>query len=643
MLATGKRERVISKLDSYQSCLISIPIERNNSSTIENATEVVFGISIRASAEGVPIDLGIIKKTIPIKKFSEAIGMSQIPKLFQPGRPLNPVESDLFQGRDDILNKIKSSFFEGIQRERYFIDGIRRIGKTSILNFLPLNLPENVIPVLINLDKLGLNSTINSAGILFEFCRLICNSTSKLANVNLELPDEITFNEHPARTFDNFLSIFKKELPGKKPFLMIDEFQVLLTAIEKTGSGPTRDTLVLDLLRGYLDEGEINAIFTGSVRFDRLSGIIDHRIFGSLTRLRVSFLSENGVSSVLKAGIKNWGNVTSETVKRVYELTGGYSWLVQTYGSGLVEILNKECRNITTIDDVDLITNEMVLSNNELFKFWWPIEQLSNDEERFIELFLRKYSEDHVVSTRDFFSNIHSRDQATFRRAFDNLRACEVLESTQNEFLKFGGSVLRRWLEQQMHEGKLKIRVFNQEPNEKKGQAGIFIDHENLLKGVETIGINRGTPMPTQEKEKLDWFNKIITSLLEEAEKRVGFLSYKVTVAFWDRPQEARLLRAYKSHGFSTELPEEMKMENAVDLKVADEVRRARERAMREGTNLGRAIIVSADGDLSHAVRALVNDGVTVEVWGGSNNISKKYIEIVGAENYVALDDVCGL
>jgi hypothetical protein len=46
-----------------------------------------------------------------------------------------------------------------------------------------------------------------------------------------------------------------------------------------------------------------------------------------------------------------------------------------------------------------------------------------------------------------------------------------------------------------------------------------------------------------------------------------------------DRPQEALLLRAYKSHGFSTELPEEMKMENAVDFKVADEVRRAGERA----------------------------------------------------------------
>ena len=68
---------------------------------------------------------------------------------------------------------------------------------------------------------------------------------------------------------------------------MLDEFQDLLLAIGRTGTGKNRDTLVLDLLRSGLENGRLNAIFTGCVRFDRLSNIMNHRIFGSITPLRV--------------------------------------------------------------------------------------------------------------------------------------------------------------------------------------------------------------------------------------------------------------------------------------------------------------------------------------------------------------------
>jgi hypothetical protein len=103
------------------------------------------------------------------------------------------------------------------------------------------------------------------------------------------------------------------------------------------------------------------------------------------------------------------------------------------------------------------------------------------------------------------------------------------------------------------------------------------------------------------------------------------------------------LLPAYFHFGFDPKQPEEVKLENAVDFKVADEVRRAREGSLRENSSLGRAVVISGDGDLSHAVRALVNDGVTVQIWGGSRETCAKYIEIVGSENVIVLDDVCGL
>ncbi|KAA3659386.1 MAG: NYN domain-containing protein [Calditrichaeota bacterium] len=641
----GNKNSIISNLNSQQSAFINFPIRCNGMKSNNGSSNIPVDISIQASAEGFPnVDLGIIKRRIPIKTFKEFIGAEQIPKKFQKVA-LNPSEPDLFQGRDDIMKKIKNSFSGGIQRERYFLDGIRRTGKTSILNFLPRSLPENVIPVLINLDTFGLTAgPIDSPSFLHGICGLMCESMMSGTNNGNEIhpPDKEAFVSNPGQAFNQFLTDFKTKTDGKVPLLMIDEFQTLLEAIARTGSGINRDTLVLDQLRGHLDQGNLYATMTGSVRFDRLSQITDHRIFGSLTRLRVTFLAEESVKQVLHAGLEQWVKIPDETVRKVYQLTGGYPWLIQDYGANLVDLLNDEHRTIATEKDIELITEESILCNNEHFKHWWPTNQLSSEEERFIEELFRKYPDQENVETREFFGSIHHREQPAFRRAFENLRACEVLDSTQTEKLSFRGTVLRRWLEQQIQsDGRLRIRVdYQEKPNTDRGKTGVFIDHENLIKSLERISAARGK---TYSKNKLDWFSHILKNLLSEAENRVGMLGFKVAVAFWNRPEESNLQSAYFDNGFTPAQPENVKLENAVDFKVADEVRRANEQAMREKTWLSRAIIVTGDGDLSHIVRALVNDRVAVQVWAGSKETSNQYQKIVGEENIVALDDVCGL
>jgi len=128
-----------------------------------------------------------------------------------------------------------------------------------------------------------------------------------------------------------------------------------------------------------------------------------------------------------------------------------------------------------------------------------------------------------------------------------------------------------------------------------------------------------------------------------EAERRVGPLKYKVTAAFWNRQHEALLLPPYFTHAFTPVQPEPIKLENAVDFKLQDTIRQAREQALREGEELTRVVLVCGDGDLSHTARALVNDGVSLQIWGGSRNTGDAYIAIVSKDKFVVLDDVSGL
>jgi hypothetical protein len=551
----------------------------------------------------------------------------------------------LFQGRDDVLNKIKGSFGGGVQNERYFLDGIRRIGKTSIINFLPTFLPGNIIPVFIDFDlhSTGVRGQVDSAAVIQNFCLQIRNKCLEYANIELAVPDPDNFKKDTGKAFQDFLALFNQSLPDKTPLLMLDEFQVLLHAISCTGPGSHQDTLVLDQLRGLMDQGYLYMICTGSVRFAGLSKIVPHRIFGSLIPLPISFLSHESVDEVLKAGFEEPVKIPKETVKSIYELTGGYPWLVQAYGSALVDFLNEEHRIEAAPFDVKRITRHSILTNSQNFEFWWPVSQLGIHEERFIERLFREYPDKDTVSIKDYFSGIDAREKAAYMKAFQNLRSCEVLDSTGVNTLKFRGGVLKQWLQTQMQiDNRLRIRVYKEKKTAAQVKTGMFIDHENLVKTLESISRARGITVPDGQ-DKVEWLAGILKRLLEEAKRRTGDVNYKITVAFWSYPGEAQLLSAYFMNGFSPQQPENVKMKNAVDFKLADEVRRVQQQASMENSILGKVIIVSGDGDYVHMVRTLVNEGVDVQIWGGSRAINQNYTKIIGEKNIAAIEDVCGL
>jgi hypothetical protein len=370
---------------------------------------------------------------------------------------------------------------------------------------------------------------------------------------------------------------------------------------------------------------------------------VQHRIFGSFTRLSIPFLSDESTGKVIRSGFEYPVRILQETIRSIYELTGGYPWVVQGYGSALVDLLNDERRIVATPFDVKYITEHIMLSNSQNFEFWWPVNQLGINEERFIERLFREYPNHNYVVIRDFFGSISSREKAAYMNAFKNLKYCEVIDSTQAGTLKIRGSLLKQWLKNQLKaDNKLKISVFQAETGVEHEKTGIFINHENLLKSLEKISLTHGMKVP-EGQGKVDWLSGILKKLLEEAKRRTSDVNYKVTIAFWSHPNEAQLLSAYFMNGFSPHQPENVKMENAVDFKLVDEIRRAQNQASLEDSRLGNVIIVSGEGDYVTMSRTLVNEGVNVQIWGGTFATNQNYAKIVGEDNVVALEDVCGL
>ncbi|MEA2163853.1 MAG: hypothetical protein QOK37_1980 [Thermoanaerobaculia bacterium] len=631
------RQRLVRKLEAAQTVDINFTVALDP--TVRAASEITFDVYVRATVEGfLNVDQPIVQTKLPVKTLLAAIQRDDIPKVFIDSSPLDQ-SSQLFQGRDSLMQRIRNSLYDGTQRERLFLDGIRRVGKSSIINFVPLNVPEGIIAVPLGTEGLGLQVPLDAAVVLGKVAKEI---DATYAARGMKTPD---LAARP--TIDDCSAYFASvaAATGQTPLLMIDEFQEMLKSIKETGRNAE---VILDILRNALEKRFLYGLFTGSIRFSDLSTIVPHRIFGNITRLRVSFLEDQDVAAILRAGFGQWVTATDGAVRSIFDLTGGYPYIVQKVGSALVTLLNEEKRCVASTDDVERVATADLLSDDSIFEYWWPAEQLRRDEERAVELLFHHFPDSTSVPIDDFLARVERREVENLRRALQNLQSCEVLDSTGAGQLRFTAEIIRRWLRGHYHPAERRLRIPAQREMSKAtsvvsdatvmaGQVGVYIDHENFVRSIARIRIARfGDSEPAAR-----WFDRSLNQVLGEVEKRFGRIDQKVAVAFWDRQDEMRLQPSYTRRDFDVRTPERTGKGNEADFKLADEIRRSMAQAKREGASLRDAIVITGDADFTNVISGLKNDGVNVHVWAGGASASQTLVGLVGRDNVVMLDDVC--
>ncbi len=637
LAAVMPRQRLIRRLEAAQTVDINFTITLD--ATARSAAEVTFDMYVRSSVEGfLNVDQPIAQTKLPVRTLRAAINTDEIPKLFIDSSPLDQ-SSQLFHGRDTVMQRIRSSLYDGTQRERLFLDGIRRVGKSSIINFVPLNVPDVIIAVPLGTEGLGLQVPLDAAVVLWKIAKVIDDAFRARAITRPALPTPPTIDGCAAY----FESV--KAVTGYTPLLMVDEFQEMLKSIKETGRNAE---VILDILRNALEKRFIYGLFTGSIRFSSLSTIVPHRIFGNITRLRVSFLEEPDVMAVLRAGFGQWVVATPGAVKSIFELTGGYPYIVQKFGSALVTLLNEEKRCIASSDDVERVASADLLSDDSIFEYWWPTDQLRRDEERAVELLFHHFPDATSVSIDDFLGRVERREVENLRKALQNLQSCEVLDSTGAGQLRFTAEIVRRWLHGHYHRAERRLRIPMQQEDSSLpaivantrpllGHVGVYIDHENFVRSLARIRIARSS----ENEPAVRWFDRSLKQVLGEVEKRFGRIDQKVAVAFWDRQDEMRLQPSYTRRDFDVRTPERTGKGNEADFKLADEIRRSMAQAKLEGASLRDAIVITGDADFTNVISGLKNDGVNVHVWAAGASASQTLIGLVGPENVVMLDDIC--
>ena len=294
-----------------------------------------------------------------------------IAQLFIHGQSLDEDRKSVFIGRDDIVARIESDILNSNLPPLLFLQGPRRMGKSSILKQLPSMLGSQFASCIIDAQNSRTVDSLPACLSWFSMC--ICEGMKKrqLAFQPLKR-EELAVDAFS--TFDDWLLRLESELPtGLRILICLDEYEKLQEAVEK-GWGEA----ILDYLRNlFQNRPALILMLTGSKTFEEMGSIWTSRFISS-RRIRVGRLRKEELRTLLLHPSDDF-NMEYElgAVDAILDAANGQPNLTQNIAHDLVVYMNEEKRFTATIADVETAIERTLDSGSDTFfvNYWNDAEE----------------------------------------------------------------------------------------------------------------------------------------------------------------------------------------------------------------------------------------------------------------------------
>jgi AAA+ ATPase superfamily predicted ATPase len=272
----------------------------------------------------------------------------------------DPVQGNLFVGREDVLRQLEEFWVMGHQLQSVVLYGHRRMGKTSILRNVANCLGSEVKIAYINLLNMG--ATSQGVG---EVLMAISDAISDA--VSCTPPADADLLNLPYRTFERYLKQVEAHLSGGL-IVALDEFEKIEELIE--AEKIPKD--FMGYLRGLVQmSSKVAFAFAGLHTLEEMTADYFQPFFASVIPIHVGFLQPGATRQILANPDEEFPlDYTPEALDQIYALTAGQPYLVQLVGFQLVRRYNdyvfeqgRPRDPVFTVEDV-----EAVINNPEFFK-----------------------------------------------------------------------------------------------------------------------------------------------------------------------------------------------------------------------------------------------------------------------------------
>ncbi|RPI71160.1 MAG: hypothetical protein EHM45_23965, partial [Desulfobacteraceae bacterium] len=323
--------------------------------------------------------------SFPLTLVKKRVEFKEIENPYIVGQPLKG-EAPLYFGREDAFAFIDKNITASGAHHTIVCHGLRRTGKSSLLNRIEsLGFTDKRL-VPINLDMQGIE-----------------DEKDFYATVTAKIRGQFPLLPGPAATskvdsfsrFKAFLEEIKPGLAEKIIVLMIDEFEELQMRVE---DGRISRTIFSNIRHLMQHEEKLIFLFCGTHQLEEMSADYWSIFFNTALYLWISRLKPRDAERLVKEPVKDRLHYDDLAVAQILKMTGGQPYLTQLLCRTLVNALNEtKKRNDAVIDDVDDAVEEIISGGAEHFS--QSIWEQSNLVERLI---LSAAAEEMTLRQLDF-------------------------------------------------------------------------------------------------------------------------------------------------------------------------------------------------------------------------------------------------
>ena len=295
---------------------------------------------------------------------------------YLPGTPLRS-KSRLFFGREQLFSFIADNAGGWSQRNVLILIGQRRTGKTSTLLRLGQHLPDDLFPVYIDCQSLGVSPGM---GALFHDLAWLISDALGLREIEIAVPPPEVWQVDPTGEFQRrFIPAVKALLPPNTTLLLVfDEFE----AFENLVSDGILPATFFSFMRHLMQHSEgLSFIFVGTRRLEEMSADYWSVLFNIALYERITYLSEASAVRLITEPVGPDLIYDDLALDKIWRVTAGHPYFVQLVCYALVKRANAERTGYVTISDVNATLDEMLSLGEVHFAYLW---QRSTQAERVV-------------------------------------------------------------------------------------------------------------------------------------------------------------------------------------------------------------------------------------------------------------------
>jgi outer membrane protein assembly factor BamB len=292
-----------------------------------------------------------------------------IPNPYSTGVPT----TEMCHGREDDLKFLQDNLTRINTGTFLILYGQRRSGKTTLL-FQLANTQVLEPHISLRIDMQHESYRMSESKFFYNIAFYIFQALRK-RRIQVHLDREKDFKLKPTFTLDRFLDRVDLSLEERKLIILIDEFEILETKVEKGVLAPE----VFEYLRSVVQRHPgMTFLLAGVHTIRELTTGYWSPFYNIAVHYKLSKLSPQGALSLITTPIKGFLEYDPYALKKIRQLTADQPYLIHSVCRPLVDYCNEMEKAYVTPNDVNEILDRVMESSQHHFKWLW--DQCSLDE-----------------------------------------------------------------------------------------------------------------------------------------------------------------------------------------------------------------------------------------------------------------------